>query len=72
MKKTIGGVVTVVVIVVAAILLLMSSVRVPAGYIAWLYCRTVQYVGWSKRRYSYTRMAFKVTNCKNDTLLGES
>lgn len=37
MKKTIGGVVTVVVIVVAAILLFMSSVRVPAGYIAVQY-----------------------------------
>lgn len=36
-KKAIGGVVTVVVIVVAAILLLISSVRVPAGYIAVQY-----------------------------------
>ena len=37
MKKSIGGVVTVVVIIVAVILLLISTVRVPAGYIAVQY-----------------------------------
>lgn len=37
MKKVIGGVVTAVVMVVAVILLVMSTVRVPAGYIAVQY-----------------------------------
>lgn len=37
MKKVIGGVVTAVVMVVAVILLAMSTVRVPAGYIAVQY-----------------------------------